>query len=52
VIIKIVAPPGVDTRRWVDGLLFAYNAGVLPKNLIACLKANGGIAGCARRLHD
>jgi hypothetical protein len=48
VIIEIVTPPGVDTRRWLDGLLFAYNAGVAPKNLVAFLMENGGIAGCAR----
>ena len=48
VIIEIVTPPGMDTRRWRDGLLFAYNAGVAPKNLVAFLKQNGGIAGCAR----
>ena len=48
VIIKIVTPPGVDTRRWVDGLLFAYSAGVAPKDLVAFLKEHGGPAGCAR----
>ena len=48
VIIEIVTPAGVDTRRWLDGLLFAYNAGVAPKNLVAFLMENGGIAGCAR----
>jgi hypothetical protein len=49
VIIKIVKPPGVDTRRWVDGLLFAHEAGVATKDLIKFVKENGGIAGCARR---
>jgi hypothetical protein len=51
-IIKIVTPGGVDTRRWVDGLRFARKQGVAPKNLTAFLKANGGIAGCARQLHS
>jgi hypothetical protein len=48
VIIKIVTPPGVDTRRWVEGLLFAHNKGVQPKDLVAFLKEHGGPAGCAR----
>jgi hypothetical protein len=48
-IIKIVTPKGVDTRRWVDGLQFAYQQGIAPKDLVAFLKANGGIAGCARK---
>jgi hypothetical protein len=48
-IIKIVTPKGVDTRRWVDGLRFAYKQGIAPKDLVAFLKANGGIAGCARK---
>jgi hypothetical protein len=51
VIIKIVAPGGVDSRRWVDGLRFARKQGVAPKDLTAFLKANGGIAGCARKFH-
>jgi hypothetical protein len=51
IIIKIVTPPGVDTRRWVEGLLFAYNEGVAPKGLVAFLKTNGGIAGCAHKVH-
>jgi hypothetical protein len=49
VIIKIVTPRGADTRRWVDGLLFAYNEGVAPKDLVPFLKANGGISGCERQ---
>jgi hypothetical protein len=48
-IIKIVTPKGVDTRRWVKGLRFAYKQGIAPKDLVAFLKANGGIAGCDRR---
>ena len=50
-IIKIVTPGGVDTRRWVDGLRFARKQGVAPKDLLAFLKANGGIAGCAHKFH-
>ena len=49
VIIEIVTPPGVDTRRWVDALLFAYSKRVAPKDLVKFLKANGGIAGCAHQ---
>jgi hypothetical protein len=49
VIIKIVTPAGVDTRRWASALRFAYKAGVTPKDLIKFVKENGGIAGCARR---
>jgi hypothetical protein len=49
VIIEIVTPPGVDTRRWVDALLFAYSKRVAPEDLVKFLKENGGIAGCARR---
>lgn len=48
-IIKIVTQKGVDTRRWVNGLRFAYKQGIAPKDLVAFLKANGGIAGCARK---
>ena len=51
VIFKIVTPTGVDTRRWTDGLRFARKKGVAPKDLLAFLKANGGIAGCARQFH-
>lgn len=51
VIVKIVTPRGADKRRWVDGLLFAYNEGVAPKDLVKFLKANGGIAGCANKFH-
>jgi hypothetical protein len=51
VIIKIVTPRGADKRRWVDGLLFAYNEGVAPKDLVKFLKANGGISGCERQFH-
>jgi hypothetical protein len=51
VIIKIVTPTGVDTRRWLDGLRFARKQGVAPKDLVPFLKANGGIAGCARQFH-
>src|ERR1700730_3329686 len=47
-IIKIVTPSTVDTRRWVKGLRFARKQGVVPKELLASLKANGGISGCAR----
>jgi hypothetical protein len=46
---KIVTPSTADTRRWVDGLRFARKHGVAPKDLLAFLKANGGIAGCARK---
>jgi hypothetical protein len=46
-----VMPAGVDTRRWVNGLRFARKKGVAPKDLVAFLKANGGIAGCARKFH-
>jgi hypothetical protein len=49
VIIKIVTPSGVDTRRWVDALLFAYSKRVAPKDLVKFFKANGGPAGCAHR---
>jgi hypothetical protein len=49
VIIEIVAPPGVDTRRWVDALLFAYSKRAVPKDLVKFFKANGGPAGCAHR---
>jgi hypothetical protein len=49
VIIEIVTPPGADKRRWVKGLRFAYKADVAPNDLVKFLKANGGIAGCARR---
>src|SRR5439155_18000612 len=31
-IIKIVTPKGVDTRRWVKGLRFAYKQGIAPKD--------------------
>jgi hypothetical protein len=48
-IIKVLTPTGVDTRRWTDGLRFARKKGVAPKDLLAFLKANGGIAGCARK---
>ena len=48
-IIKILTPDGVDTRGWVNGLRFAYKQGIAPKDLVAFLKANGGIAGCARK---
>jgi hypothetical protein len=48
-IIKVLTPPGVDTRRWVNGLRFARKQGVAPKDLLAFLKANGSIAGCARK---
>ena len=48
-IIKIVTPSTVDTRRWVKGLRFARKQGVVPKELLASLKANGGISGCARQ---
>jgi hypothetical protein len=48
-IFKVVTPKGVDTRRWVNGLRFAYKQGIAPKDLVAFLKANGGIAGCARK---
>jgi hypothetical protein len=51
VIVKIVTPNGVDTRRWVNGLRFAHSEGVAPEGLIAFLKAKGGIAGCARQFH-
>ena len=51
VIIKIVTPTGVDTRRWVDGLRFARKQGVAPKGLVPFLKANGGISGCERQFH-
>jgi hypothetical protein len=51
VIIKIVTPTGVDTRRWVDGLRFARKQGVAPKDLVPFLKANGGISGCERQFH-
>jgi hypothetical protein len=51
VIIKIVTPTGVDTRRWVDGLRFARKQGVAPKDLVPFLKANGGISGCADKFH-
>ena len=50
-IIKVLTPTGVDTRRWTDGLRFARKKGVAPKDLLAFLKANGGIAGCARKFH-
>jgi hypothetical protein len=49
VIIKSVTPDGVDTRRWVNGLRFAYQQGIAPKDLVGFLNANGGIAGCARK---
>jgi hypothetical protein len=48
-IVKVVTPQGVDTRRWVDGLLYAYKQGIAPKDLVGFLDANGGIAGCARK---
>jgi hypothetical protein len=48
-IIKILTPDGVDTRRWVNGLRFAYQQGIAPKDLVGFLNANGGIAGCARK---
>src|ERR1700738_807036 len=51
VILKIVTPTGVDTRRWVDGLRFARKQGVAPKDLVPFLKANGGISGCADKFH-
>jgi hypothetical protein len=50
-IIKLVTPGGVDTRRWVNGLRFARKQGVAPKDLVAFIKENGGIAGCARQFH-
>jgi hypothetical protein len=50
-IIKVLTPTGVDTRRWADGLRFARKKGVAPKDLTSFLKANGGIAGCARQFH-
>jgi hypothetical protein len=50
-IIKLVTPGGVDTRRWTDGLRFARKKGVAPKDLLAFLKANGGISGCERQFH-
>lgn len=50
-IIQIVTPSTVDTRRWVNGLRFARKQGVAPKDLVPFLKANGGIAGCARQFH-
>jgi hypothetical protein len=50
-IIKVLTPTGVDARRWTDGLRFARKKGVAPKDLTAFLKANGGIAGCARQFH-
>jgi hypothetical protein len=49
VIIKIVTPPGADKLRWVKGLRYAFKQGVAPKDLLAFLKANGSIAGCARK---
>jgi hypothetical protein len=48
-IINVLAPTGVDTRRWPDGLRFARKKGIAPKDLVAFLSANGGIAGCARK---
>lgn len=48
-IIKVLTPPGVNTRRWVNGLRFARKQGVAPKDLVAFLKANGGMSGCERK---
>jgi hypothetical protein len=48
-IIKVLTPTGVDTRRWTDGLRFARRQGVAPKDLVAFLKANGSISGCAHK---
>jgi hypothetical protein len=39
-----LAVSGGQTRHWLDGLLFAYTAGVAPKNVVTFLRKNGGIA--------
>jgi hypothetical protein len=42
--VRVSNQPARDTRHWLDGLLFAYTAGVAPKNVVTFLRKNGGIA--------